>query len=679
MNITRLRSSAAIRLPKLSINVPKISRVIMSAAVGGALTLLPVGSVLALSDVAAPELTNAVLISPATMDISDPGGNIYVNIDASDPLSGMSGSSELRYVSPSGKQVMTGPLQQRPDFTATDQWQFDANVPQYAETGSWTPSITMLDGSGNKHVWSNGELLSHGWDLGVTLTGPGDTTAPTLLTAQLATPSSLDSSTTNAVQIDMTTFDDLSSVSGSSELKFTSPSGKQVQKGSIYPDGTGNWIGQVNLLPLSENGTWKPTITLLDSVGNKAVYNDTELTNMGINLYLSVSGLSDTTAPTVNSLEFSLSSPVVDNVPYGGAYVSVKGTFADDNSGVAGVYIDYTSTDGQVASGQFTPQPDGSQLTTLTLPSYAQSGSWSPHLSIQDNAGNITDLNDTDLKNKGMDISFGVTKNITKSAAAGATVTSDEENDGATLADPVETSVTTPSGGNVSIVVIASSTVSDQTNGYQFFDRQISVSAPQETVESPLTLSFRIDSSKVPTGEDENSVQVTRNAVVIPACTDATTATPDPCVFSRQRLSDGDIRVSIHSTTASVWGSGFPIHVPLPTSKYNFSGYSDPVQGNSVLNKVKAGATIPIKFGLGGNFGASILATGFPRSQQVNCSTNTPVNDDSLALSTNQKGLMYTGDKYQYNWQTTKVWTGTCRMLSFKLDDSTTFTALFKF
>jgi hypothetical protein len=228
-------------------------------------------------------------------------------------------------------------------------------------------------------------------------------------------------------------------------------------------------------------------------------------------------------------------------------------------------------------------------LTTLSLPSYAQSGSWSPHLIVQDNAGNITDLNDTDLKNKGMDISFGVTKNITKSAAAGATVTSDEENDGATLADPVETSVTTPSGGNVSIVVIASSTVSDQTNGYQFFDRQISVSAPQETVESPLTLSFRIDSSKVPTGEDENSVQVTRNAVVIPACTDATTATPDPCVFSRQRLSDGDIQVSIHSTTASVWGSGFPIHVPdFPRANTTSVATLTPYRATVYLNKVKA-------------------------------------------------------------------------------------------
>lgn len=649
----------------------------LTAVVTGALTITSLSGVLAASDVTPPELTAATLITPSTQDVSTiAGAAVHVYVDAADDLSGM-GTSELIYTSPSGQVAGPSALQPRTDSTGPNQWWFDVTIPRYSEAGVWTPTLTMADYSGNKKVWSHTDLMAAGWDLQTTLTGTSDTTAPSLTSAVLTTPATLDSAIVNPIEVSMQVYDELSGLA-SGELRYTSPSGTQIVTGGVYPGGANNLVGQINMPALSESGTWNAAITLTDSVGNKAVLTNSQLLAAGFDVRVNLSGPSDTTAPTVNNLGFALSSPVVEEVPYGGANITVSGIFADNNSGIADAHLYYVSNDGQTASSSFSRMPDDSFLGTVTLPSYAQSGIWQPRIVLKDNAGNVADLDATELKNAGHDIAFGVTKNITKTAAANETVTSDEENDGATIADPVEASVTSPSGGNISIVIVASDAITDQTNGYKFFDRQLSISAPQESVEAPLTLTFQIDASKIPNGEDETTLQVTRNAVVIPACVDSTTATPDPCVFLRERLADGDIKVSIHSTHASVWGSGFPIRETQP-SRYTFSGFNSPVANPDSFNKIKAGSTIPLKFGLGGNFGTSILAQGYPVSVQISCSTMSVLNTGTETLSTNDTGLTYADGTYQYNWKTVKTWTNTCRQLNFKLDDGTAFSALFKF
>lgn len=117
------------------------------------------------------------------------------------------------------------------------------------------------------------------------------------------------------------------------------------------------------------------------------------------------------------------------------------------------------------------------------------------------------------------------------------------------------------------------------------------------------------------------------------------------------------------------------------TVLYNFTGFFAPVDNLPTLNQVKAGQTIPLKFSLSGNKGLSILAAGFPASQQVSCSTNVPINDMEETDTPGNSTLTYDSgsDKYQYNWKTEKTWANTCRVLTVKLNDGSLHTANFKF
>jgi hypothetical protein len=56
---------------------------------------------------------------------------------------------------------------------------------------------------------------------------------------------------------------------------------------------------------------------------------------------------------------------------------------------------------------------------------------------------------------------------------------------------------------------------------------------------------------------------------------------------------------------------------------YPFSGFFSPVDNLPVVNTMKAGAAVPIKFSLGGDRGLDILAAGSPTSQQIACEAAT--------------------------------------------------------
>ena len=141
---------------------------------------------------------------------------------------------------------------------------------------------------------------------------------------------------------------------------------------------------------------------------------------------------------------------------------------------------------------------------------------------------------------------------VTATVGGGATVTTDPEADGASPSDPVETSVTTPNPGTI--------TISEQQNaiaprGIMLLGNLVAISAPVATAANPLLLSFRIDASQIPPGKNETNITVYRNGNAVPACTGAG-ATPDPCVSSRTRFSDGDVQLVVRTSHASDWTFG---------------------------------------------------------------------------------------------------------------------------
>jgi len=146
-------------------------------------------------------------------------------------------------------------------------------------------------------------------------------------------------------------------------------------------------------------------------------------------------------------------------------------------------------------------------------------------------------------------------EHVSESVDAGGTVTTDTESDGATASDPVETWVTSPAAGTVSIDETAMS--GSPPPGFQFLGQDVTITAPAATVADPLIVRFRIDSSLIPPGENEETIEVFKNGAQVPACTGAPgTASPDPCVSERTLLPDSDVEITILTSTASVWNFG---------------------------------------------------------------------------------------------------------------------------
>lgn len=114
---------------------------------------------------------------------------------------------------------------------------------------------------------------------------------------------------------------------------------------------------------------------------------------------------------------------------------------------------------------------------------------------------------------------------------------------------------------------------------------------------------------------------------------------------------------------------------------YAFDGFFSPVENPPVLNVVKGGQGIPVRFSLGGDQGLSIFESGYPKSQQVPCDPAAPVDGIEETLTAGASSLSYdaTSGRYSYVWKTEKGWANTCRQLVLKLTDGTYHRATFKF
>ncbi len=147
----------------------------------------------------------------------------------------------------------------------------------------------------------------------------------------------------------------------------------------------------------------------------------------------------------------------------------------------------------------------------------------------------------------------------------------------------------------------------------------------------------------------------------------------------------GEVNLTLPLSEDSAGGPEIePSWQPLPSTTYDFSGFFAPVDNPEVLNKVKAGSAVPVKFSLGGDKGLDIFAKAadgsrFPKSRAMACDSTDPVDAIEQTVSAGASGLTYDAatDRYTYVWKTQKAWTG-CRQLVVKFDDGTVHRANFK-
>jgi hypothetical protein len=113
---------------------------------------------------------------------------------------------------------------------------------------------------------------------------------------------------------------------------------------------------------------------------------------------------------------------------------------------------------------------------------------------------------------------------------------------------------------------------------------------------------------------------------------------------------------------------------------YNFTGFFQPVDMNGVINAVKAGSSIPIKFSLGGDMGLDIMDMGYPKALDFNPGLGSTTDAIETATAGNS-GLTYDSvtNQYTYVWKTDKSWAGLCKVFVIRFNDGTESCAYFKF
>ena len=146
----------------------------------------------------------------------------------------------------------------------------------------------------------------------------------------------------------------------------------------------------------------------------------------------------------------------------------------------------------------------------------------------------------------------------TEIGTGGGTVSTDPEGDGATPADPVETSVSVPPGGDGGTVEVSETEFVPEAptpDGFTFLEQQVEVTAPPATAAAPLEITFVIDAIQFPAGEDATTINVFKDGVPVAGCAvlPPSPIEPDPCISARTTLAGGDGQITVLTSTASVW------------------------------------------------------------------------------------------------------------------------------
>lgn len=119
---------------------------------------------------------------------------------------------------------------------------------------------------------------------------------------------------------------------------------------------------------------------------------------------------------------------------------------------------------------------------------------------------------------------------------------------------------------------------------------------------------------------------------------------------------------------------------PDPDPVWEFDGFYQPVENLPVVNVVKAGSTVPLKFGLGGDHGLDIFAPGYPASVRKPCDgAPAEVLEETATPGAAQLTFDPGTGRYHYNWKTDRSWAGTCRQLVLRFADGSQAVAEFRF
>ncbi len=202
----------------------------------------------------------------------------------------------------------------------------------------------------------------------------------------------------------------------------------------------------------------------------------------------------------------------------------------------------------------------------------------------------------------------------------------------------------------------------------------VDTTAPAITIDAPV-------SATVTAAGQPGNYALGSSPLASYSCSDAASGPPS-CVGPVPSGSPFDTgTVGSHTFTVNAVDlAGNPSSASRTYNVYwpGWSSFNSPID-NGLMNEVKAGGSIPVKFSLGGNMGLAIFAAGYPLSRPVTCDLSVPSDPVEGTVNAGGSSLTFDSGQYVYIWKTDKKWAGTCRELTVKLIDNTSHTALFRF
>ncbi len=190
--------------------------------------------------------------------------------------------------------------------------------------------------------------------------------------------------------------------------------------------------------------------------------------------------------------------------------------------------------------------------------------------------------------------------------------------DDPTPEDPLETRVDPPADGITRTITIEEQPVTlAPPGGFRFLTQQVHIEVePPASSEQPLHVTFAFDASRIPAGTDETTLAIFKDGILVPDCTGAPgVADPDPCITLREILPGGDVRLTVLTSTASIWNIGEALLDHFLCYKTKDSKGDVCAAGVSE----NAGAPCTTEEDCGGATGvtASCVANEFPKGVQV--------------------------------------------------------------
>ena len=118
------------------------------------------------------------------------------------------------------------------------------------------------------------------------------------------------------------------------------------------------------------------------------------------------------------------------------------------------------------------------------------------------------------------------------------------------------------------------------------------------------------------------------------------------------------------------------VELPLAGGYFVFAGFGRTGGGSTTPN---AGSAVPLRFTLDGYQGLAVLMPGWPRYQQVDCTTGAAIGGLLVAQQAGELSFNAETGEYTFVWKTPKSLEGDCARLDVRLADGATYSVTVRF